>query len=313
MKIFDFGAKKLNGAIIPKTLPETGIFIACRTTEVHTLSERFGWDVSTATECVNLDETVRYAGYDGYDFVSLIHMEIADGGVTQREINLFVSKRYLVMVLPEQAGTRLEALEAVMCRIAGNTDAKPERLTYLYHLVFSRLAADYADVLEALEEELEALSEVVTKNPRKDQLDEIERLRKEAYTAKKILRALSYIGDDILMDENAFLKKDQLRYFRSINTRLKKLYDFAASLYELSRVILNVYDSKLAIKMNETVNKLTVITLFFAPLTVITGIYGMNFTHMPELGWTIGYPLSLGIMATVSLIIYLVLKKQKWL
>ena len=313
MKIYDLGTKKSIREEPPEILPDAGLFITCRTGEVNELSKRFGWDESTETECVNLDETVRYTGYEGYDFVSLIHMEITNGTIGQNEINLFFGRQYLVMVLPEQAGARIDGLENALCKAVETGDAKPGKIARLYHLVFSRLAADYSDTLEALEDELETLSEAVAHNPQKNQLDEIERLRKTVYTVKKVLRALSYIGDDILMDENTLLQKNQLHYFRSVSIRFKKLYDFAASLYELSGTILNIYDSKLAIKMNETVNKLTVITLFFGPLTVITGIYGMNFSYMPELNWMIGYPLSLVVMAAVSFVIYLVLKKKKWL
>jgi magnesium transporter len=124
---------------------------------------------------------------------------------------------------------------------------------------------------------------------------------------------MSYTGGEILMDENGLMGKRQLHYFRNIDTRLKKLYGFADSLYELSGEILHTYDSKLAIKMNETMGKLTVITLFFGPLTVITGIYGMNFDFMPELNWPAGYPLALAVMAAVSFLIYVVMKKKKWL
>ena len=65
--------------------------------------------------------------------------------------------------------------------------------------------------------------------------------------------------------------------------------------------------------MNETVNKLTIITLFFGPLTVIAGIYGMNFANMPELKWPFGYAYSLGLMVFVSAIIFIVLKWRKWM
>jgi magnesium transporter len=134
-----------------------------------------------------------------------------------------------------------------------------------------------------------------------------------AYTAKKQLRALSYLGEQILIDENGLLDKRQIRYFRNIYTRLKKLYDFAESLYDLGGELLHTYDSKLTIKTNEIINKLTIITLFFGPLTVITGIYGMNFEFMPELSWPAGYPLALLFMTVVCVAIYLTMKRKKWL
>ena len=52
---------------------------------------------------------------------------------------------------------------------------------------------------------------------------------------------------------------------------------------------------------------------FFLPLTFIVGVYGMNFGYMPELGWKIGYPLVLGLMAAVSLSIFLWFRRRGWL
>ena len=285
----------------------------CSPDEVRGLMDTFGWDEDTVDECTNLDETVRYTSYEGYDFISLIYAEEEKETVLQREINVFFSKKYLVLVVPEQLGARLlklvEGFETAFLQAA----ARKDPLAYLFYMIFDRLAADYSDMLEGLEDEMEALSETIEKRPNKEQSMEIWRLRKTAYTYKKLLRALSYIGGQILIDENSLLDKNQHRYFRNISTRLVKLYDFADTLYDLSNELLHTYDSKFSAQMNETINKLTVITLFFGPLTVIAGIYGMNFVNMPELKWYLGYPASLGLMAAVSIVIYIVLKKKKWM
>ena len=186
-------------------------------------------------------------------------------------------------------------------------------LAYLYYSIFDSLTSDFANALEELEDDMEALSETIEISADRNQCAEIGRLRKLAYTYKKLLRALSYIGGQISMDENKLIDGDYARYFRNIDTRLLRLYDFADNLFDFSHELLHTYDSRLSAQMNETVKKLTIITIFCAPLAVITGIYGMNFAHMPELNWVIGYPASLGLMALVSVVIYIVLKKKNWL
>ena len=301
-------------AALPEQLNDTQLFIVCRANEISDLLEVFGWDESATLECTNLDETVRYTSYNGYDFISLIHVETEKGSACQREVNLFFSKNYLVLVLPDNnAGARLSRLVEGLCNAVANAAVRPSPLVYLYYLVFNGLAADFSETLESLEDEIEALAEMIVEKPCPNQIADIGRLRKTAYTYKKMLRALSYIGGQILMDENELLDDSHMRYFRNIDARLMKQYDFAESLYDLSNDLLRTYDSKSSAQMNETVNKLAAITLLFGPLTVITGIYGMNFIHMPELKWFVGYPLALGIMASVVVVIFLVLKKKKWL
>ncbi|MDR2888952.1 MAG: magnesium transporter CorA family protein [Lachnospiraceae bacterium] len=314
MLILDGTTNKEYIEAIPQVLPTDGIFVLGTPDDIPRLSERFEWEEGAVRECRDRKETMRHTSYDGYDFTSLIHMDICDGVIIQRELALFLHQQYLVVILPIAADEHLESMVAELHRIASSADAtKANPIARLYYYIFSRMTSDYSEMLEGLEDELEALAEAVMHDPKDGQLAEIGRLRATTYTVRKILRAFSYIGEEMLIDENELLIKKQVHYFRSIDSRLRKLYDFAASLYELSGEILTIHDSKQTIGMNETVNKLTVMTLFFGPLTVITGVYGMNFKFMPELYWPLGYPVALAVMLLCSLTVYLILKKKKWL
>ena len=313
MKGYDFDSGKTLETQIPMPGDRSRLAIVCNSNEIHSLMGVFGWDKDTMDECTNLDETVRYTSYDGYDFISLIYAETENAIVSQQEVNLFFSRSYFALVLPEKPSVRLSRLTDGLTAVIPSLTNRSAPLAYLYYLVFDRLASDYSNTLEGLEDEMEALSETIEKQPGKEQSIEIGRLRKTAYTYKKLLRSLSYIGGQVMMDENKLLDRNQLRHFRNIGTRLVKLYDFADSLYVLSNELLHSYDSKFSAQMNEMINKLTIVTLFFGPLTVISGIYGMNFANMPELEWSFGYPAVLGLMATVSATIFVILKKKKWL
>lgn len=315
MKLYNFSQKTVSDlATLPGDLNSADeLFILCRTHEVAALRNVFGFDESTVLDCTDLDESVRYSCFDGYDFISLVHIETQDSELILREINLYVSAKYLVLVMPEHDSSRLAVMEQKLLTHAQNLEDRPARINNLYFTVFHYLLSDFSDTLEALEDRMQYLSEEIVSQVEKEQFACINSLRNMAYTAKKQLRALSYSGDQILLDENNLIGKKHLQYFRNLSTRFKKLYDFAESLYELSGEMLYTFDSRMSIKTNDTINKLTVITLFFGPLTVITGIYGMNFDRIPELHWPWGYPLALITMALVSLILYLLLKKKHWL
>lgn len=315
MKLYDYSSKTVSEtAVLPESCRENGeFFILCQTQEVPALRDVLGFDESTVLDCTDLDESIRYSSFDGYDFISMVHIEILEDRFLLREINLYVSSRYLVLVMPEHDSPRLSAMEKKLFDSAEPMKERTGRISGMYFLVFHYLLADFSDTLEALEDRMQALSEQIVYNANNTQFAQINLLRNMAYAAKKQLRALSYLGDQILLDENKLISKGESHYFRNVSTRLKKLYDFAESLYSLSGEMLYTYDSRLSMKTNDTVNKLTALTLFFGPLTVITGIYGMNFEYMPELHWTFGYPLALITMAAVSIVLFLVLKMKKWL
>jgi len=315
MKIFDYSEKTiLDIKKIPKKYKDSGeLFILCQNKEVPLLRDVFDFDESTIIDCADLDESVRYTGFDGYDFLSMVHVELSENDSLQREINFYVSSRYIVLVMPNHDSARLYELEKKLLQSAKSVEERAGRINLLYFSIFHNLMTDFSDTLETLEDKMQALSEEIVLNVEKNQFEQINIFKNMAYSLKKQLRALSYLGEQILLDENKLIAKDQARYFRNINTRLKKLYDFSESLYNLSSEMLYTYDSRLTMKMNDTVNKLTAITLLFGPLTVITGIYGMNFDVMPELKWLFGYPLTLIGMALIILILYIFLKKKKWL
>jgi Mg2+ and Co2+ transporter CorA len=171
----------------------------------------------------DLDETVRYTSYDGYDFTSLIYVEPENDAGFQREVNLFLAQKHLVLVLPDNAGTRLNNLADGLRKAAGNAAARPTPLIYLFYLIFDALVSDFSETLELLEDEVETLAELIVAKPDREHITEIGRLRKTAYNYKKQLRALSYIGGQLLMDENELFGDDHKHYIHNINARLLKL------------------------------------------------------------------------------------------
>jgi len=77
--------------------------------------------------------------------------------------------------------------------------------------------------------------------------------------------------------------------------------------------MLDIYLSSVSNRMNQIMKVLTIIATIFMPLTLIAGIYGMNFEYMPELGWRWGYPLVLFVMVVVGISIFVYSRRKKWL
>ncbi len=82
---------------------------------------------------------------------------------------------------------------------------------------------------------------------------------------------------------------------------------------DLMQGTIDAYLSAINNRLNETMKRLTVVTVVLASLTVITGVYGMNFEHMPELQWRFGYVWALGLMVTVPLGIVYWFRKTGWI
>ena len=91
---------------------------------------------------------------------------------------------------------------------------------------------------------------------------------------------------------------------------MSKFFD---ELMESVNSLLNLHLSMASHRTNEVVRVLTIFSVFLLPLSLIASVYGMNFEHMPELKWTYGYPMVIGIMLAVTLGIFLWFRRKGWL
>lgn len=162
------------------------------------------------------------------------------------------------------------------------------------------------------------LGEMATKL---DEYEEIVFLHKKR---KPFLKKLYYIKRQIdVIRSILVLYKDIVDYFhlpeyKNIYTQdLRDLFSRTSTLYrnasENTAQLLSIYFNIESNHTNEIMRILTIISVFFMPLTFIVGVYGMNFDYMPELHWRYGYPIVLCAMLGLSLLIYLWFKRKKWL
>ena len=94
---------------------------------------------------------------------------------------------------------------------------------------------------------------------------------------------------------------------------LLRAVELADNVREVLTTILEIRTAQAANQLNEVMKKLTAWAGIILVPTLIAGIYGMNFRDMPELGWGVGYPLALGMMAVSSGVLYWMFKKRGWL
>jgi magnesium transporter len=102
-------------------------------------------------------------------------------------------------------------------------------------------------------------------------------------------------------------------YFRDVKDHVLRYVREVDGFRELLTSILAANLTQASVRQNEDVRKISAWAAIIAVPTLITGIYGMNFEHMPELGWTVGYPLAVALMAAVCFGLYRKFKRSGWL
>jgi magnesium transporter len=132
-------------------------------------------------------------------------------------------------------------------------------------------------------------------------------LKRRASLCKKLLLLT---GEVVSAVQHRQKKSSEVQDIRDSQIKLQLFYD---QLTEDALNLVSMYMSISANKTNDVMKVLTLFSAYFLPLTFIVGVYGMNFEFMPELEWTYGYPLVLGLMVVVFLLIYFWFRRKKWL
>jgi len=275
--------------------------------EVWEVARQYGLHEASVADSLQPGHLPKYEQLRNYTFIILrVYLESANDADTVREltnkISIFITDKYIITIhrnpLAMVDYISSELLSEDECRL-------PQHV--LTEIVKAALHT-YDDPGEKLTQLLEYYETQVFLNARKVSL------LKGLYIIKRkldVIRRLLLLTYDVVdkidpvSTSNAYS-----RDVRDLFVKQKSLYD---SLSENANHLVNIYFNISSQRTNETMRVLTIFSVFFMPLTFIVGIYGMNFQHMPELAWKYGYPMSLGMMLVVIIVIYLWFRRKKWL
>lgn len=188
---------------------------------------------------------------------------------------------------------------------------------WLAHEILDRLVDGYLPVIDAFDNDVEVLEDDVLAKAGTPEgtavLGRILALKRSL----QALRRVSIHQREILLrlsrGEFETFPPEVLPYLRDVHDHFVRVGDLAESYRDLVTSALDAYLSVQSNRMNEVMKTLTLISTVMLPLTFIAGVYGMNFEHMPELKWPLGYPFALSLMAAVAVFAMIWFKHKKWL
>jgi len=174
--------------------------------------------------------------------------------------------------------------------------------------IIARVQHSYSKFASALNLQIEETeTRLFIKKQATESIESLFLLKRRASLCKKLLLLT---GEVVSAVQHRQKKSSEVQDIRDSQIKLQLFYD---QLTEDALNLVSMYMSISANKTNDVMKVLTLFSAYFLPLTFIVGVYGMNFEFMPELEWTYGYPLVLGLMLVVFLLIYFWFRRKKWL
>ncbi len=247
----------------------------------------------------------KFESYDGVNLMSFEVYDIKDLSTEPYTIYIYYAKDVLAFICETMEQIKNLEKSFDLEFIKNNTFEK-----ILFNF-FDKLIKEDTSELEKLEEEITDIEDDLLTSEIKDVITDIIGMRKRLLTLKRYYEQLNSIFEGLIENENEFISKKEMRYFRILDNRIDRLFATVINLRDYTTQVREAYQAQMDNKTNNLMKTFTVITAIFSPLTLIVGWYGMNL-KMPEFEWAFGYPfvilLSVGI---VTLCIFW-FWKNKW-
>ncbi len=183
---------------------------------------------------------------------------------------------------------------------------------YLAYSLIDAIVDNYFIILETVGERIEDLEEQLVENPGAELLHDIHDLKRELLFLRKSVWPLREVISNLEKSESPLIHESTKMYLRDLYDHTIQVMDTVESFRDMLGGILDIYLSSISNRLNEVMKVLTVISTTFIPLTFIAGVYGMNFERMPELHARYGYPIVIGVMATIGLSMLFLFRRKKW-
>jgi len=278
--------------------------------ETEYLVSYFNFHPLAIEDCVSETPLPKVDDFGEYIFLVLHGSRmLTEGRSATNEVNFFLGRNYLVTYHYRTSRSILDARD----RCLKNLPSVARGADFLLHEILDRMVDHYFPVLEQVEKAMEEVEAEVFSNPRKETLNKIVKLKKDVILLRRVILPQQEIVNRLSRDNFSVISTKADAYYRDI-------YDHIASISGLADVYrdqlsgtMEAYLSVVSNRLNEIMKVLTMFTATLMPLTLITGIYGMNFSNMPELHTRYGYFAVLGSMGVIATGLVIYFRKKKWL
>ena len=246
--------------------------------------------------------------YGDSAFVVLKTARYVDGAITTGEVQAFLGERFIITVRhggPELHHVRLEL------------EQRPELLRSgpgaVLYAILDRVVDDYLPVIQAVDADIRDVEAEVFSESRGNLAARIYGLKREVLQLHDIVAPLGEPLEQLEAIEFVLIDDTLKPYYRDVSDHVQRYMREIESYRELLTNVLSANLTRVSVRQNEDTRKISAWAAIIAVPTLVSGIYGMNFEHMPELTWTFGYPLALLAMALACVLLYRQFKRAGWL
>jgi magnesium transporter len=225
------------------------------------------------------------------------------------DVMLFLGDSFIVSVRHGQG----RALKEVRRRLEQDARLLACGPSAVLYLICDAIVDDYSEVSLAVEADIEEVEERVFSPERSNEAARIYNLKREVIEFRRGVRPLVDPMTTLAEGHNPHIDEHLQPFFRDVADHATRVSEQVDGFDDLLTSVLNGNLAQVSVQQNSDMRRISAWVAIVAVPTMIAGIYGMNFDHMPELRWQYGYPLALALMAGICLVLYRAFKRSGWL
>jgi magnesium transporter len=293
--------------------PECFVWVASKDPEpdeLHRMQEEFGLHPLAVEDALTGHQRPKVEEY-GDSIFAVLHVPVPkDDEIEVAELDLFVGPNYVLSVR--------HGFEPGFQAVRERAEREPHLLQrgsgYVFYALMDNVVDRYFPVVDALEVELEKIEERIfaDDSPRKN-IEHLYCIKHKLMTMRHMVEPLLEVTHKLYGGRVPLICQGVQEYFRDIYDHLGRVSLQLDGLRDMVITAMSVNLSMITLHEGEVTKKLAAYAALVAVPTMIAGIYGMNFQHMPELHWAFGYPLAIGLMVAIDLIVWRRLRPTGWL
>jgi magnesium transporter len=181
------------------------------------------------------------------------------------------------------------------------------------YAICDRVVDGYEEVGGELEVDVDEVEASVFSTTRSDDSERIYVLKRELSEMRRAVNPLKDPMKRFATGQVAGVSEDAAPFFRDVADHLARVSETIDSLDGLLSTAFDALLARISVQQNDDMRKISAWVAIAAVSTLVAGVYGMNFEHMPELTWRYGYFLALAVMVIASVGLYRLFKKSGWL
>lgn len=275
--------------------------------DLEALSKAFPLHHLTLEDCSKTGNRVKLEQFREYIFIITYGLESGKKGPVAFQMNFILGKNFLLTIHKEKISS-FESLKADRKHLQSVLSKGPD---FLMHHLMDMEVDFYFPVLDEIEDQIDGLEEEVYKNIDHKVLGRLFRLKRQLLSIKKHVSPQKEVVLMLTQKGMPFISESSSAYFRDIYDHTIRINESIDNYREILSNTLEVHLSLVSNRMNEVMKALTIVATIMLPLTVLTGIYGMNL-NIPESHLDFMYYIVLLLMAIIIVLMFLYFRRRRW-